>query len=436
MTRSFADYGIRDDSVPADDALLAMLADPATDRIIAESDLRFDRRHVLRRGNITLDFQHHRVRAPFIEDAAHDDPFSAILYFAGTRTPGPRHTLTAPHDELSDLFEVPDASFFALHAWCTVHVESVGAREEKEIDKLLQVIEIVDATHVRFNYKMGWPLQAGRVLHYDPTVPVENVRIQDMVFLGNPEYPDDDRLREQKGVSPVCFTHAVGCDVSGIEAYYVYWPVILRRHNAFYVTEHCRLINPVEVIVGGTGYLTQQIHCLYGEVRHCQTSRARHLNDFTGSAYCLVSNCHADGDYHGGFVTHGQFEHDLTYLGNSGILSFANSGPTWGESARRIAVRKHYGSWVIAPNRITDLTLEDVEARFDPAYPQSGTFLLNADGVQARGCVADRGAVFTQRCKRSRRPNVIDGCSFGRDREVTIVTEGDRKVVSPILFRD
>ena len=436
MTRSFSDYGITGPDAAADGALDAMLADPGTNRIVAECDLRFDRRHVIHRGGVTLDFGGYTVTAPQIEDAPPDDPFSAVLYFAGQRTAGPAHTLAQPHREMSDIFEVTDASFFQLHAWYTVWVESVGEREEKEIDKLLQVTEIVDGTHVRFNYKMGWPLTAGRVLHFDPTTPVQDVAVQNMVFKGNPEYPDDDAMREKKGASPVCFTHAVNCNVRGITAYYVYWPVVLRRHNTFYTTTDCRLINPVEVVVGGTGYLTQQIHCLYGQVQHCQTSRARHLNDFTGSAYCRVENCHADGDYHGGFVTHGQFEHDLSYAGNSGILSFANSGPTWGESAKRISVRRHLGSWVIAHNKISDLTLEDVEAVFDPAYPQCGTFLLNADGVQLRGCVAENGAYFTQRSARSKRPNVVDGCSFGEGREVRIEDEGERRVTSRILFRD
>jgi len=88
----------------------------------------------------------------------------------------------------------------------------------------------------------------------------------------------------------------------------------------------------------GAGYLTQQIYCLYGDIRDCHVSNARHLNDFTASAYCRVENCHADGQSaeKGPFVTHGQYEHDLTYAGNSGLMTFANSGVTWGNSARRI----------------------------------------------------------------------------------------------------
>ena len=184
-----------------------------------------------------------------------------------------------------------------------------------------------------------------------------------------------DEGGEETGAQPLAFEYAVRCDVRDVRARHTYWPVLLRRHNTEYVTERCSLANPIEVVVGGTGYLTQQIHCLYGKVRDCTTSNARHLNDFTGSAYCMVENCHGDGDFHGAYVTHGQFEHDLTYVGNSGLLSFANSGPTWGSSAKRITVVRHTGFWGIGFAKVSDLTLQDVAVCRTGAY----------DGVNTEG---------------------------------------------------
>lgn len=192
-------------------------------------------------------------------------------------------------------------------------------------------------------------------------------------------------------------------------------------------------MNPIEVVVGGTGYLTQQIHCLYGSVRDCQVSNARHLNDFTGCAYCMVENCHGDGDFHGAFVTHGQFEHDLTYMGNSGLLSFANSGPTWGSSARRITVIRHVGCWGLAFAKVSDLTLQDVSIYKTEKYEECGTLLLNADGLQVRGCRAD-GLVLTQRSSRSDRPCIIEGCCFGR--EIDIIREGEDAVTNAIVMQN
>lgn len=220
------------------------------------------------------------------------------------------------------------------------------------------------------------------------------------------------------------------CDALNLHARHTYWPVILRRHNTGYRTSRCSLVNPVEVVVGGTGYLTQQIHCLYGSVRDCTTSNARHLNDFTGSAYCMVENCHGDGDFHGAFVTHGQFEHDLSYTGNSGLLSFANSGPTWGSSARRITVIRHTGCWGLAFAKVTDLTLIDVAIYKTEKYDACGTLLLNADGLQVRGCQADR-LVLTQRSNRSARPCIIEN-SFFRD-GIDITRTGEAPVTAEVI---
>lgn len=69
----------------------------------------------------------------------------------------------------------------------------------------------------------------------------------------------------------------------------------MRRWNTHYITKQCSLQNPVNTAYGGAGYLTQQIYCLYGHVSDCYVANARHLNDFTASAYCMVENCHATG---------------------------------------------------------------------------------------------------------------------------------------------
>ncbi len=305
-------------------------------------------------------------------------------------------------------------------------MNALEGREEKEIDKLLMVTERIDDTHVRFNYKMGWTLEAGRRLTYTGIRPVEDVVIQNMAFEGN-------LGGEDPGISPVALEYAVNCNVRGIRARHTYWPVVIRRHNTEFRTEDCRLVNPTEVVVGGTGYLTQQIHCLYGAVRDCSVSNARHLNDFTGCAYCMVENCHGDGDFHGAFVTHGQFEHDLTYVGNSGLLSFANSGPTWGSSAKRITVLRHTGCWGLGFAKVSDLTIQDAAFLRTEKYEECGTMLLNADGLQLRGCSA-RKLVLTQRRSRSRRPCVVEDCYFQEG--VEVVKEGDAPVVNRVVLRN
>lgn len=409
-------FGVFGPETPADDALDALVADETVCEIRVTTDVNFVRRHCFFRSGLTIDFLGHRVTAQGVEPAAHNDPFGGILHFAGQKGAEVRFALTQPLQEQYDIFEVPDSRDFPLLSWWQVSVNNREGREEKEIDKLLRVTEIIDGTHVRVNYKMGWPLAAGRVMTWRAIRPVCGVCVKNMEFWGNPG-------GEGPGAHPLVFEYAVRCDVSDVHAYQTYWPVLLRRHNTQYTTQRCSLVNPTEVVVGGTGYLTQQIHCLYGAVRDCTTSNARHLNDFTGSAYCLVENCHGDGDFHGAYVTHGQFEHDLTYVGNSGLLSFANSGPTWGSCAKRITVVRHVGCWAIGFAKISDLTLQDVAMEQTEKYPECGTFLMNVDGLQMRGCTG-RKLVLTQRSRRSRRPTVIRDCWFAEGIEVTRQGDG------------
>lgn len=77
--------------------------------------------------------------------------------------------------ELYDVFEVPGAGGIPLYSWWQVSVNSLAGREEKEIDKLLCVTERIDESHVRVNYKMGWPLDAGRVMTWRRVEPIERV---------------------------------------------------------------------------------------------------------------------------------------------------------------------------------------------------------------------------------------------------------------------
>ena len=415
----FRAFGIVDDSRPADDALDAMVNDPAIHRIEAHSDLLFTRRHTFTRSDVELYFGGHTIRTDGIERNTHDNPFGAVMFFQGKVTATKvTHTLTAAMPDQADVFEVGDASAFAVGQWWTAVVNNLAGRDERELQKMVQVTQIVDASHVRVNYRIGWDLAAGRTITWTRVEPVERVHVRDMVFVGAPPYdgpqngelPDD---REYTGSHPVAYEYAVRCDVSDIHATRTWWPVVMRRWCTFFHTERCSLKNPPTVFYGGAGYLTQQIYCLYGHVVDCHSSNARHLNDWTASAYGIVENCHGDGDDAGGnpFTTHGQYEHDLVFVGNSGLMDIANSGAQWGISAKRITVKRHVCSWFVANTKITDLTLEDVHVVPRSTFDPGGTLTVNADGVHMRGCSARTFAV-AQRSNRSARPNVIADCSF------------------------
>ncbi|MFE7325827.1 peptidase C14 [Streptomyces sp. NPDC057565] len=408
-TVDFRTFGHFDTEEPADAALDAMIADTSIHRIEAHTDLHFTKRHLFNRSHIELDFGGHRMVTDGIEKNTHDNPFGAVLSFRGTVTDTTvKHALSGKVIELTDTFPVPDATAFEVGQWWSVQVDPVagGGGDERELQKLVEITEIVDGGHIRIGYLNGWELAEGRRLTWTRIEPVLNTHIRNLVFEG--AGPD-----EYTGSHPVSFEYAVGCDVSGIHATGSFWPVVMRRWCTRFRTEQCSLKNPPTVDYGGAGYLTQQIYCLYGRVADCTTSNVRHLNDLTASAYCTVVNCHGDGDDAGGnpFTTHGQYEHDLLFDGNSGLMDIANSGAQWGISAKRITVRRHVCSWFTANTKITDLTLEDITVIARPTFDQAGTLTVNADGAQVRGCTARTFAV-AQRSARSTRPTVISDCSF------------------------
>ncbi|MFE7429853.1 peptidase C14 [Streptomyces sp. NPDC057545] len=427
-TLDFRTFGHFDAKTPADAALDAMITDKSVHRIEAHTDLLFTKRHLFDRSNIELDFGGHRIRTEGIEKNTHDNPFGAVLSFRGTVTDTTvRHALSGTVVELTDTFPVPDAKAFEVGQWWAVQVAPVagGGRDERELQKLVEITEIVDATHVRIGYLNGWELAKGRELTWTRVEPVRNAHVRNMVFEG--AGPD-----EYTGSHPVSFEYAVGCDVSGIHATGTFWPVIMRRWCTRFRTENCSLKNPPTVEYGGAGYLTEQIYCLYGHVADCTTSNVRHLNDLTASAYCAVVNCHGDGDDAGGnpFTTHGQYEHDLLFDGNSGLMDIANSGAQWGISAKRITVRRHVCSWFTANTKITDLTLEDVTVIARPTFDQAGTLTVNADGAQVRGCTARTFAV-AQRSARSTRPTTVSDCSFEPPAGAVLV---QTPVTAPVHF--
>ncbi len=177
-------FGVFGPDVPADDALDALMADGSVTRIVFGTDVNFTRRHMFTRGHVTLDFTGHTVTAQGVADAKHNDPFGALFHFTGVPGDDVRtFPLAQPMRELV-LCVRGAARGIPLYP-AEASVNSLAGREEKEIDKLLCVTERIDESHVRVNYKMGWPLDAGRVMTWRRVEPIERVCVQDMEFRGN-----------------------------------------------------------------------------------------------------------------------------------------------------------------------------------------------------------------------------------------------------------
>lgn len=406
----FRQFGIFNGEHSADEALDAMVNDPEVFIIRARTSLNFMRRHTFSRSGITLDFGGQTVSVVGIQDADPMAPYlSAVMLFTGSVS---GETVTTPLierlPELSDVYPVTLSRDFDVGSWYRLESAKRKGQSERIIQRLVQVTERVGQTSVRVNYKTGYELPDGEILYWTPISPVRDVNITDMKFIATGTFAD-------KGAHPLALEYAINCNVRRIQAEGTFWPVVFRRWNTHYRTEQCSLINPPTTRYGGAGYLTQQISCLYGHVSDCTAANARHLNDFTASAYCRVENCHATGDSAGAFTTHGQYEHDLLYQGNSGILSLANSGYQWGLSARRIRIEQHVCTMLLADTFISDLTLTDVHIRRSSSPGGPGIFRANCDGLQMRGCQIDGEFTLVSATANSDRRNLIAGCSVRLD---------------------
>lgn len=446
----FAWFGIFDASSPADSALDALVTDPSFHLIEADSDLLLVKRHRFSRSNLDLDFKNHTMYTYGAENANRDDPFAAMMFFRGKEI-GEPFTVTLPggtddkgnyktlsYGEDTEYLYVGNNSGFAENQWYFVQsnprpLQTVegrmpigGGSSDIEIQKLLMVTKVGNAlgdTHyAAFNYVGAWPLASGRKLTFQRIEPVSHVNVRNLKFEGQGH-------SDTTGTSPVAHEFCVDCSIETIEARKVFWPLDIRRYCTTYSVKNCKLINPEEVKTGGTGYMVQQIGCLYGHVSDCQAHNVRHLNDFTGCAYSIVENCHCTGDENGAFVTHGQYDHDLTYIGNSGFLSFANSAlnqkdpHNWGGWHKRITVKKHIAPRVVFQNkmnRVVDMTLEDCYVYRNTARygGNGGSVWANVDGLNMRGCNINGSICLGEDSSISARPTVIEDCTFS-------MTDGD-----------
>jgi hypothetical protein len=404
----FRDFGIFNGQNAADDALEAMMNDPLIHRIEARTPLNFTRRHSFSRSNITLDFGGQSITTLGLEALANpkDNYLSAIFGFRGAVDAVTRYsTLQNPLALLTDIYPVENSADFPIGSWFCLESDIIEGYWERKIQRLVQVTEHINEQYIRLNYKSGWPLEAGGKLAWRRVEPIENVIITNMVFVGEGKLPN---LSSQ----PIAFEYAIYCDAIKIRAKGTFWSVIFRRWNTYFRTEQCSLSNPPTVEWGGAGYLTQQLYCQYGHISDCNTSNARHLNDFTASSSCLVENCHGDGDSTGAFVTHGQYEHDLKFIGNSGIITLANSGKPWGQSAARITISQHVCTTLLADAKVSELTLTDVHICRDSTLGNLGVLRLNCDGVSVESCTVEGELTLVQASKRSTKMNVFQGCGF------------------------
>jgi hypothetical protein len=424
-------FGIVDDGQPADDALDHVVNDPSVHDVRVRTRLLLERRHTFTRSHVVIDFGGNLVTAARVPPT--NDPSAAVLCFRGSvdESEARPHVLRTAVPDGGDVIDVETTAPYQLGQWWIVRNQLASWDDaepgflQRDLDRLVQITEVVGDHAVRVGTRVGWPIAAGRTLTWIPATPVRDVTIRNLEFTVEPA----PSRPEGQGVGALAFEVAVGCVVERVAASRTYWSLVYRHYNDGFRTSECDLTNPVAVDEGGAGYLADHRNCTAGVVETCHASNSRHLVNFTASAFCSVRGCFADGDDRGAFVTHGQYEHDIEISASTGLVVLAGSGAPWGGFAKRMTVREHRCSELVARTRVVDLTLDNVHAFGGGTNGNPGWIRVNADGLQMRGCVAEAGLSLFGSSHLSARPTVVAATS-------AVLTDPAVPVIAPEVVGD
>lgn len=336
------------------------------------SSITLDSHVIIYRGDITIDFHGCDIywKAPtgYTPDRSGNivsNPRSpGILCFRGEFT-GEEYskTLTSELPEFSEQYPVPSvSSAFTRGSWWVVTSDiASGTTVGREINYLIESQgDYGNPDEVRMNYRSGWPLGAGRVLTYKKVNPVKNIKVLNIgKFFYQQEITDGSGTgtdwTSQQATSFVSFELAVNYELTGLEAFDPPYTVVWEQWVSNGKEVGCQTNNPTirrsDQIVGRNGAL----YCVAEDLFNKSGSN---VLDHTSAAYCVVRNSRETGTKNGAYTHHGSFEHDITFENTSGVLSIANSGAAYGESAKRINAQNHNGTQLIADKKVSDCTFE------------------------------------------------------------------------------
>lgn len=247
-----------------------------------------------------------------------------------------------------------------------------GNFSTKKVWRLLQCTSINSATSVSFDYTRVFPIASGTVVKFTKVNPVKNVHVKDVELVYDRAYIEGDPTAQLEASSGVAFYKAVNCTAEN---------VTYRRNPKqaahFEFSHGCKasgivMLDPVETTSGG--YCVQFEKSIYFEAKKCRASKDRHMFDATASSNGKVTDCSGYNSTNSTFTTHGTWEHDIEYIGNSGHFQLAGSGTDFGQTSLRIVVRDHVGTVINAVMNVYDLTIEN--SRF------TSISNINVDGLR------------------------------------------------------
>lgn len=264
-----------------------------------------------------------------------------------------------------------------------VFAGSTGSNPELPSFALMtQFINITGTNKVSLDYRSGWDIPSGLSITYKEVEPVRDIRIGNFTIT---DISPDSGLTSDYATA-VSLAFAQNCHVFGLRGIGFRNPLLFAQYCNNCTSSYGRVERP-KLTGGGQGYHTQWSYSLRCNTHSITGYLARHIVDHTKSSYCNVTDCGDTNTADGAFTNHGSYEHDISYTNCHGWHSVGNSGPSFGESAKRINIVNGNGIALTAGRNIIDLSV------FNSTF---GRVLVNSQGFQADGLtVGNDGTTLT-----------------------------------------
>lgn len=203
----------------------------------------------------------------------------------------------------------------------------------------------VAGNDVTFDLRTAYDIPSGSAVSVSKLRPMIGITVKNANIEDVSAYPyggattDDQKWKGASGIvfDYAAFCHSFGNKIKGI-------PKVSLEAQACYGCSfgNSDLDTPKETVSGG--YLSKFEDSLYCFAKGLRANNERHVMDFTASSNCVVEQSGSWKTANASFVTHGTYEHDITWRDCWGYMSMAGSGTDFGQKSRRMKVERHNGS--------------------------------------------------------------------------------------------
>lgn len=240
----------------------------------------------------------------------------------------------------------------------------------------------VAGNDVTFDFRTAFDMPSGAPVSVSKLRPMVGITVKNPNIEDVSAYPYGGATTDEqkwKGASGIVFEYAAFCHSFGGKFKGI--PKVSLEGQACYGCSfgNSDLDTPKETVSGG--YLCKFEDSLYCFAKGLRPNNERHVIDFTASSNCVVEQSGSWKTANASFVTHGTYEHDITWRDCWGYMSMAGSGPDFGQKNRRMRVEHHNGSNLNIASTgqsVYDSVFEDCEF--------SSVSYLNLDGNTYERC--------------------------------------------------